>query len=105
MRISDWSSDVCSSDLRDQALRCEAPGLEDDLVDQIVLDHAVLQVIGAGGMKQRKPDVAEGDRIRERHRFSLNHSNGSNDLFAEGVDALHAVYYTRVNFESQERQV
>src|SRR3546814_9753483 len=45
MRISDWSSDVCSSDLReigDAAQMGDAAGMDDggaDIVDQLVLDQ------------------------------------------------------------------
>src|SRR3546814_19251853 len=52
MRISDWSSDVCSSDLDGEALRAY---LRDHLVQLVpVIDHEVAHAIDAvGGLDDR----------------------------------------------------
>src|SRR3546814_6259200 len=53
MRISDWSSDVCSSDLRD-SLRAEKI-LQQRLFAhpkiKVVWDHAIDEIVGAGDPK------------------------------------------------------
>src|SRR3546814_1956489 len=65
MRISDWSSDVCSSDLHESVFR-EVGGLEPESAADVARDDAklgfgnvedVLRQFGARGMGDRKSVV------------------------------------------------
>src|SRR3546814_371922 len=81
MRISDWSSDVCSSDLHDgEALRAY---LRDHLVQLVpVIDHEVAHAIDAvGGLDDRArlhrmPEVGVGLVEGIRHLRDLSHRGG-----------------------------
>src|SRR3546814_1256565 len=89
MRISDWSSDVCSSDLPDQIVPCPAPrpprGVADDeaeigpavldklqariaAVEQIKLDRARQPLALAGRQREHllQPDIVTRFRHRAR---------------------------------------
>src|SRR3546814_299915 len=67
MRISDWSSDVCSSDLVDQLLRRPRP------MDVVALEQGVVDLIRAGqrggvrrgrlGADGRAADLLDDDRL------------------------------------------
>src|SRR3546814_7678914 len=56
LRISDWSSDVCSSDLRDGAARRMRPARERLDPDELVRRDGILRLEG-------DPDVAAGQRV------------------------------------------
>src|SRR3546814_20120239 len=65
MRISDWSSDVCSSDLR---LLQGEPG------EQVILIklHSLLQVVAVAACDQRqKPGNIAGERLRQPHLTAI----------------------------------
>src|SRR3546814_19940980 len=65
MRISDWSSDVCSSDLR---LLQGEPG------EQVILIklHSLLQVVAVAACDQRqKPGNIAGERLRQAHLTAI----------------------------------
>src|SRR3546814_12273418 len=70
MRISDWSSDVCSSDLQHLvAHRFEALVLADRDVLHLRSDDAAARVVhladvGAGLRHPRQPAVGEADRVQ-----------------------------------------
>src|SRR3546814_11736256 len=70
MRISDWSSDVCSSDLL-QAGEGPGPGVEPDARgvagDQVAAAGATGTRVGAVAPEDRQPEVvAGGDRRGDR---------------------------------------
>src|SRR3546814_9419548 len=62
MRISDWSSDVCSSDLVYCALVVGVPGIEDGIVDLPLAKQP-----GTGGEKMHV-DEENGQLARSRYR-------------------------------------
>src|SRR3546814_13639776 len=87
MRISDWSSDVCSSDLQDRlhVVRGDARGVEADLGQRLGLE-AVLRVPGVeragflaalldlGAIESLRPGAAGADvehRARRRGEHNL----------------------------------
>src|SRR3546814_421427 len=73
MRISDWSSDVCSSDLRRRARRCELVpalrreglgdigGIGTERTELVMLARIVIKTPADA------PDVAGGHEARQRH--------------------------------------
>src|SRR3546814_9585963 len=79
MRISDWSSDVCSSDLRLDPVDAEPPGLDHALVAQAVerLERAL-----AGALEDTEPFVAVE---------ILRDVVDEDDLDAVGLQAFQAV--------------
>src|SRR3546814_13386756 len=85
MRISDWSSDVCSSDLADSR---EIPG------------RVLEGLVNAGGGPQRMKDAAEMILTLERDPARLNHfvDKASKPRFK---DKLVEIWYNR----SEERRV
>src|SRR3546814_12265958 len=78
MRISDWSSDVCSSDLLQHAvmhLRVEGQDVTAE-----VGEHAVADQRRPEGCGVRRPDVAlEGaaEAVDREHRLVADHQLGS----------------------------
>src|SRR3546814_17966673 len=84
MRISDWSSDVCSSDLR--------------------TDHA-FGALGrgqAGDMAQRRPnDLADAQMRRERREGVLEHDLGG----AAEIAFLAPIHRGDIDPRSEERRV
>src|SRR3546814_12864421 len=71
MRISDWSSDVCSSDLAGKALPADA--------DQRLRDRAAERVAGAGQDDDVRGELLERDLHREREVI------GRENLMAESL--------------------
>src|SRR3546814_4051134 len=73
MRISDWSSDVCSSDLQDLgALHLLHPGLERRALRQTVADRTaefVVEVVGEQRPEGRR--VALGERVDDHAERGL----------------------------------
>src|SRR3546814_20077636 len=79
MRISDWSSDVCSSDLRDLVLdHFDAGGVADDLV-------AVLDLAGAADVEADRGIEFQRVAARRRLGIAVHHA----DLHAKLVDEDH----------------
>src|SRR3546814_11935123 len=73
MRISDWSSDVCSSDLASCISFVSAAAIEDGIVERLRLDRMVLPVrntrgIGKAQMKlnEDRKSVVEGKSVSVR---------------------------------------
>src|SRR3546814_7921783 len=66
MRISDWSSDVCSSDLEQGVMLAPIDHVEDkvDGKDEQVADHEEPHTRFAGQMCRRRRNVADRVRIR-----------------------------------------
>src|SRR3546814_7405303 len=72
MRISDWSSDVCSSDLRELDMRAEVADREFIARDDIALElrrdgqggalRREQRIVGAVGARQRAVESVIGDR-------------------------------------------
>src|SRR3546814_7335232 len=60
MRISDWSSDVCSSDLRSEPITAEIRGLADKV------GHILVLSIGAGPEKGERTCCTPAGRSEER---------------------------------------
>src|SRR3546814_2097187 len=61
MRISDWSSDVCSSDLGDLYVRDPGRVLRDDGVDVVAVDGEVVEVGQEADVRLPRPvDRCEG---------------------------------------------
>src|SRR3546814_17879088 len=63
MRISDWSSDVCSSDLRDKGDRAAEIGLADLPLDRVVGHHRKLRV-DEGEEQDGREAIDEGGQLR-----------------------------------------
>src|SRR3546814_1635391 len=64
MRISDWSSDVCSSDLTTQALDQIRPGASRDLASAMQRDPALLREAAAGRSGPMIEAMAQEARVR-----------------------------------------
>src|SRR3546814_11906311 len=62
MRISDWSSDVCSSDLCDDEDR--GAGIDDDFQQLDIALNRAARGVGAAFVNL----VAEAERLADRHR-------------------------------------
>src|SRR3546814_14383678 len=74
MRISDWSSDVCSSDLFDRLLR-ELQALEAEHPDLISADSPTRRV-------GDKPAVGFAEVVHERPMLSLNNAFSDAEVHA-----------------------
>src|SRR3546814_17689938 len=80
MRISDWSSDVCSSDLQHLAVRRDAGGID-------VLGERIAQLRGAErGARERPVETTAGERLAAPHdggravgRFGQSHRDPLTD--------------------------
>src|SRR3546814_15087609 len=88
MRISDWSSDVCSSDLcklqwkADWAMRWYALGVDyemsgKDLIDSVKLGSQICRILGA-----RPPEGFNYELFLDEHAKKISKSKG-NGLSAE----------------------
>src|SRR3546814_10645206 len=87
MRISDWSSDVCSSDLLDRALREGIAPKIDILLAQ--------RFAGAAGNGRRAVDIEwEGLNVLNPWRFAL--ANALGEEIPEGLRANAGPYYQRI---------
>src|SRR3546814_17495744 len=61
MRISDWSSDVCSSDLRLMpVIQGRRPDDYERCLDGLALDYGLTPLIGVGSMCRREVSGPEG---------------------------------------------
>src|SRR3546814_20084094 len=69
MRISDWSSDVCSSDLHDAAGRRLDPGALPRARPDGLRDRTAQRRDGLGGADA--VEAPDARRLRERHRSEL----------------------------------
>src|SRR3546814_13989445 len=93
MRISDWSSDVCSSDLGDRQLLGDHAGMHallDGAVDALreaeQLD-AVAELVGIGDVQRRH--VADAlDIDRSEIDLAAEGQRGENGKLVRGVDAV-----------------
>src|SRR3546814_10249902 len=93
MRISDWSSDVCSSDLR---LLQGEPG------EQVILIklHSLLQVVAVAACDQRqKPGNIAGERLRQAHLTAIRVNHLWAKLLAQRRQSL-AQTLTRLHLEA-----
>src|SRR3546814_9453135 len=82
MRISDWSSDVCSSDLRDEVAVCQeaaaiGEGEAAGLCDQVNCPR--VDVLRRGGFQrgevegfQQLQNLQDGDAARSRRRYAAD---------------------------------
>src|SRR3546814_12799607 len=63
MRISDWSSDVCSSDLLEEVLRACFGSIGRDVQEEIVEAIRRSARAGLGGPDERVADSVEVERV------------------------------------------
>src|SRR3546814_2822778 len=77
MRISDWSSDVCSSDLCDDEDR--GAGIDDDFQQLDIALNRAARGVGAAFVNL----VAEAERLADRHRDEED-DRGGRDIADEG---------------------
>src|SRR3546814_5155832 len=104
MRISDWSSDVCSSDLLLRRILEESAELVQQIVidpegDFVTLADAYNHVVINGGDYNEREIAAMGARIRE-HRASIILSLESLDIEAQMTCAaafLNALFEDRTS--------
>src|SRR3546814_8297331 len=95
MRISDWSSDVCSSDLVDLPRHALDPGRVDAAPVRAGADVVEHQLVGAGIAiaRRQRDDVAHVDVVAEAH--ALDHAAGTH--VEAGDDAAADRKSTRLN--------
>src|SRR3546814_4620214 len=131
MRISDWSSDVCSSDLK----VIEFNNVSKSFGDRLLIDNlsfiappgAIIGIIGPNGAGkstlfkmitgQEKPDsgsidmgptvnIAYVDQSREKlegnHNVFQEVSGGADILNINGIEIQSRAYIGRFNFKGQE---
>src|SRR3546814_10859257 len=96
MRISDWSSDVCSSDLGNVTIQSDNAFLPQSVRDELALQG--IDEFKLGTTNANLP-VRKNDTRRELQRYVVG-ANGEFDLF--GSSARWDVYYqdrksTRLN--------
>src|SRR3546814_13374778 len=91
MRISDWSSDVCSSDLAEELLHCRAGERQDRREPQ--QPAAVLGRVGRGEVGRHARSVAPigaGEKaVRRNAAVHVVHSAQGGELASESGDAAH----------------
>src|SRR3546814_5459655 len=92
MRISDWSSDVCSSDLA-EAQRCRKRSVEDGERTRCAAEQDRL---GQGAMDGREESADRRVRIEVRHQTSAPPPNEKNDrkkeLAANAIDRPNTIW-------------
>src|SRR3546814_523544 len=77
MRISDWSSDVCSSDLRREHLEVPEPGEQGhEQGHDHDAEHAEAQAGGLHPLAHRRPRI-EGWSMRSGAAFSIHRATNS----------------------------
>src|SRR3546814_3335381 len=83
MRISDWSSDVCSSDLADRGLRVDLPGagLADDEVRAALHAGGVAHGLAQGVVLA----LGQGEFLDQAHVGVLQRFGGGGDLLQRSV--------------------
>src|SRR3546814_9496533 len=101
MRISDWSSDVCSSDLRRRPLhRAVAEGHDARLDRRDIAVGLLQQALAARGQVEGEPGLAELDRIHVDDVRSEEHTSELQSL----MRISYAVFCLKNKTISQLRQ-
>src|SRR3546814_1085932 len=84
MRISDWSSDVCSSDLLPQVSACEPCNR-----DKSQLEHYLLSVLSFGGNHPASSAILAGEvprRLEKNRKLHTELANGTREVLLRTGD-------------------
>src|SRR3546814_239226 len=99
MRISDWSSDVCSSDLLPQVSACEPCNR-----DKSQLEHYLLSVLSFGGNHPASSAILAGEvprRLEKNRKLHTELANGTREVLlrtGDGTREPHAAIRFRQAF-------
>src|SRR3546814_11635619 len=97
MRISDWSSDVCSSDLNCYALLLSAGKLcrirllfveQSNTLEKVLCFHHRFLPVALKNVYRRETDVVENRQMRIEFKMLENHSNARSEERRVGKECV-----------------